>query len=246
VMKKKNTQSQFILSILFILVLPFVVAKKNAGDQPSSKPLLNPRILRKTRSNKNSALNKRTTLTRNLLHQTDSNITMTEHRENFFKVYDERHDYKTKTIWNSASQPVLTNFKYIILPIWWSDEDTSTSMDLSQIEGIMDENNQYYDNMSYGNIDVTYEILNQVQFTVSKASPDFDDTATATFEMLESLGYTKDSGQFDGVMLIYNVRTMMLLFSIFVYTHLHTHLHSLFNIHRPLFSSLFKKSYHYK
>ena len=96
---------------------------------------------------------------------------------------------------------------YILLPIWWSNEspsDPSLAMDPSQITSIMDENNDYYQDMSWGKVSVTYSILDQFQVDVSDVSPGFDDTREATRNRVASLGYV-DGEDYDGLVFMHSI-----------------------------------------
>ena len=61
-------------------------------------------------------------------------------------------------------------------------------MDPDQIRLIFEENNQYYKDMSWNKVDVTYEVLPQTIFTISKAMPFFDETDDAARAILDTMG----------------------------------------------------------
>jgi hypothetical protein len=61
----------------------------------------------------------------------------------------------------SEERPTLVKFKYLIIPIWWSDEDAtdpSTLMDMTNSEDVMARVNEYYDKMSWNRTDLSYSI----------------------------------------------------------------------------------------
>jgi len=51
-------------------------------------------------------------------------------------------------------------------------------------------------------MDVTFQILPQTVFTVSRASPNFGDTADAAKAIIDSLGYVEDE-DYNGINLVY-------------------------------------------
>jgi len=129
---------------------------------------------------------------------------MTENRHKFWENYLKVDDWKNSDIFTTGPEgrPVLANFKYIILPIWWSDEDENNPekiMDLSTIEDIMDKNYDYYEEMSFDSIQVTYQILDQTKFSISSENPDFGDTEAAARAFLDTTDYS-----YDGIILVYH------------------------------------------
>ena len=63
---------------------------------------------------------------------------------------------------------------------------------------------QYYSDMSFGKMEITYEILDQTVLKVSSASPTFIWTKKQCEKHLTSSGYRKGV-DFDGVILIYPI-----------------------------------------
>ena len=92
----------------------------------------------------------------------------------------------------------------MVMPIWWNDESQSDQMNLVDSQSVFSDNNQYYKDMSWNKMDVTYEFLSQSVLNVSKASPSFSDTDTAARDALTSLGKVQGV-DYDGICLIYNV-----------------------------------------
>jgi len=108
-------------------------------------------------------------------------------------------------VFSVNGKPTLKTFKYLVLPIWWSDEDSSDSsltMSPTHIQDIYNQNKQYYDDMSWGKMDVTFQVLPQTVFTISSASPTFDATYDAAKAIVDSLGYVEDE-DFNGINLVY-------------------------------------------
>lgn len=118
-------------------------------------------------------------------------------------------DYKGGRIFtdNNGDGPTLSNFHYILQPIWWSDQnsaDPSLKMDMSNTESVMERNLNYYRDMSWNKMDVTYNILAQQQLSVSSVNPSWSDTEAAARALIESQGYI-EGVDFDGIILIYYV-----------------------------------------
>jgi len=127
---------------------------------------------------------------------------MTPNRRKFWENFKKIDDWKDSSIYESGpdGRPVLSKFKYIVLPIWWSDEDENDpnkKMDLSAIRNIMDLNNDYYDKMSFDSINVSYQILDQTKFTISSENPNFENTQTAAKEIVNQSGVS-----YDGIILV--------------------------------------------
>jgi len=129
---------------------------------------------------------------------------MTANRKRFWENFKKVDDWKDSNIFEPGpdDRPVLSQFKYIVLPIWWSDEnenDPDERMDLSTIQNIMDLNNDQYDTMSFDSINVSYQILDQTKFTISSVKPGFGDTETAATEIVNQSG-----NSYDGIILVYH------------------------------------------
>ena len=113
------------------------------------------------------------------------------------KFVADMETYKAASPLDSGSEgdKTLTYFHFIILPIWWSDydiDDPDLLIDSNQIEGIMQQSQDYYKDMSWGTMDVTFEIMAQTHFSVSSDSPDFDNTYEAARTINADAGYVED------------------------------------------------------
>ena len=118
-------------------------------------------------------------------------------------------DYKASSPLYSGSEGdlTLTSMKYLLLPIWWSDEDPNDpakTMDPNQLEDIMQQNQDYYADMSWNAMDVSFEIMPQTLFPVSSESPDFGETSDAARTIVDEAGYVDDV-DYNGIVLIYFV-----------------------------------------
>ena len=117
-------------------------------------------------------------------------------RELFWKFWDEYSSFKTQQPqWNMSplrsGRATLSNMHYIIQPIWFSDETQAASHAISatQIAGQMDQVQQYYRNMSWNQMDVSFEIRSQAALKHVKASTaTWDTVETAVKLMLNNSG----------------------------------------------------------
>ncbi len=110
-----------------------------------------------------------------------------------FDSYKTSSSYKT----NNIGRPTLENFKYVIVPIWWSDVDTTDSryiMDPNEVIDSFQPNQQYYIDMSWGEMPngVTYEAFEQQLSDVSSVSPSWGDTKEFARRYVDGQGYIKD------------------------------------------------------
>lgn len=130
-------------------------------------------------------------------------------RDLFWDIFENRDFSKDAPLFTTDGTTLtLSRFKYLVLPIWWSDEPENcpaTNQDPSSIAPIMNKNIEYYHQMSWNKFDLSYEILPQQKFTVSSENPGFGETEDAAFDLLETLGYEQGDGSFDGVILTYSL-----------------------------------------
>ena len=124
----------------------------------------------------------------------------------FISTFD---SYKTSSSYKNDEngKPTLENFRYIILPIWWSDYDTNDpSRTMSPVTVILpfEENQPYYIDMSWGKMTngVTWKLLSQELFDISSIFPNFDDTDSSARNILALKGFTKGA-DYDGICLTY-------------------------------------------
>ena len=93
----------------------------------------------------------------------------------------------------------------MMLPVWWDGEnvtDPALTMDPNQIEGIMEIVQQYYVDMSWGKMNLTWGMMPQQVLTgQTAAAPDFNPTAEAA-RAIVSAQYTKGV-DYDGIALVY-------------------------------------------
>ena len=93
----------------------------------------------------------------------------------------------------------------MVLPIWWSDEDTSNKFDLTPIRNNFDSVVQYYRDMSYNKFELSYQIVPQTVFPVSSVNPSWGNTdEDACVQILRNMGY-EQGVDYDSIALVYNV-----------------------------------------
>ena len=124
----------------------------------------------------------------------------------FISTFD---SFKTSSSYKNDDngRPTLDNFKYMVLPIWWSDydvNDPSRLMDPDAVNASFVLNQPYYVDMSWGKMPngVTWQSLPQTLFDVSSVSPNFGDTASSARNIVSNLGFIKGV-DYDGICLMY-------------------------------------------
>jgi len=129
-------------------------------------------------------------------------------QDSFWELYNQLDSGKNPPIYNQESKPVLSKFRYIIVPIWWNDEDTSDPdriIQTSNINSVMDYNQIYYNRMSFGKFNFDeHIILSQAVIPVSSANPGFGDLESAARNLIIAEGYTADI-DYNGIVILYNV-----------------------------------------
>ena len=72
----------------------------------------------------------------------------TEGRQNFWTEFALMDNFKTPSIYrqtNSDGSPLLSRFRYVSVPLMWSDDDGSNPMDLQSAKDNADAVEKYYD-----------------------------------------------------------------------------------------------------
>ena len=106
-------------------------------------------------------------------------------------------------------KPTLENFKYIIVPCWWSDLDMTDNrwkMDPDEVEGSFIYNKQYYIDMSWGKManGVTFEAVDQQLLSVSSEKPNFNEVLVEAQKIVDDMGY-KELIDYNGIAMMYFV-----------------------------------------
>jgi len=126
------------------------------------------------------------------------------------KIHD-MEDYKSNLRLYSTingDRARLTSFHYIVQPVWWADNDNtdpSLVMDLAKIMTALDQTIQYYSDMSWGSMQITYDILPQqiLSGSISSTSnPGLVNTGSAARQLVASQGY-QSGVDYDGILLVY-------------------------------------------
>jgi len=129
---------------------------------------------------------------------------------NLWNLFNKLDDGKNEIIYTKVgdARPVLARFRYVVVPVWYNDEDTSDpekQIDVDQIKSVMDYCTTYYERMSFGKF--IFEeplILDQEVIPVSSVNPGWGSLETAARNRLDDEGYTKDI-DYDGIVILYNV-----------------------------------------
>lgn len=133
--------------------------------------------------------------------------TSNDRQVSVWEAIDDFESYKSSIHYSTSGSngaKTFTRIRYIILPIWWSDENTSVTMDQNKVRTAFDLTKEFYDAMSFSKIsDFSYTLLEQTVFTVSQNNPGFGDTSTAAREIIRNRGYVKGT-DYDQIALVYN------------------------------------------
>jgi len=141
--------------------------------------------------------------------------TKTNDRKAFWSLYNQMDDNKVGNSWTAKesdkTRPTLTNFRYIILPIVWSDEEPFEGEELTKywdyIKGNVDYNKQYYDEMSFGNFQFDDPIMHDqimLKDIPSNPNPVHYYVEEQVVAYLEKKGY-KHPEHYDGIGMFYRV-----------------------------------------
>ena len=123
----------------------------------------------------------------------------------FVSTFD---SYKTSVSYKVTNgKPTLENFKYIIVPCWWGDLDTTSNqwkMDPDEMKATFIYNKQYYTDMSWGKMTngITFELLDPQLLSVSSVAPDFGEMLADAQKIVDDMGYVKDT-DYNGVAMLY-------------------------------------------
>ncbi len=91
--------------------------------------------------------------------------------------------------------------------MWWSDENQTNSsllMDLDIIDVAMAKAVEYYSDMSWGKMQISYDVLHQQKLDVSSVNPNLISSRKSCERLLLSQGYKKGEN-YDGVVLIHHL-----------------------------------------
>ena len=128
-------------------------------------------------------------------------------RNAFWTIFKDLDNQKEGNSWTSVkSRPTLTNFRYVVVPIYWNDRqsDPDNPITTEKINVIMNYNKNYYDEMSFGKFKFSHWIHDTVRVNQPSKNPDptFGDAEREMYALLADEGYNHGS-DFDGVIIIY-------------------------------------------
>ena len=129
--------------------------------------------------------------------------------EKVWEVINTMDSYKKPPLYGTMAdgRPTLSKFKYVVLPVWWSDmniQDSNFKMDLNQISTILQQNTDYYMDMSFNKMVITYDIKPQQVLTgVSSTNADFGNTEDEALNIVQNTYNYVKGIDYDGIMLIY-------------------------------------------
>lgn len=142
--------------------------------------------------------------------RTASTSSMSFRRELFWTSWANFDSYKTETsMWGDTprdGRPTLNTMHYILLPIWWEAEpkNSGTWIEPAQLESVMSEAQRYYDDMSWNQNHITFEIWPQEELIgVTFNDARFGSSARAARARVEAAGYVQFE-DYSGIMLVYN------------------------------------------
>lgn len=128
-----------------------------------------------------------------------------DRQKDVWEYVENMESYKVSELYSGA-EPTLTNLHYLVLPIFWSNEDpsdTNVQFDPNQIDGVMQQNKDQYLDMSWNHMTVTWEQMAQTPFPISDVNPQLGDMAEAGRQIVEDAGFVQGV-DYDAISLIYN------------------------------------------
>jgi len=127
-----------------------------------------------------------------------------ERSNNVWNIINTMDTYKKGRIFSADSngRPTLTSYHYVVLPIWWSEENSS-SIDVDEIIEALDGAIANHYNQNWGKLEITYEILSQHRLDQSKYNPRWYGTFLSVERAIANQGFAKGQ-DYDGVMMIHN------------------------------------------
>lgn len=127
-----------------------------------------------------------------------------ERSSNVWNIINTMDTYKNGRIFSADGngRPTFTSYHYLVLPIWWSEE-YSTSIDVDEMMEALDGAIANHYNQNWGKLEITYEILSQHRLDQSKYNPRWYGTYLSAQRAVTNQGFIKGE-DFDGIMMIHN------------------------------------------
>ena len=140
---------------------------------------------------------------------TSSSIKTSNGRIDFwskFNKIDEAKPSSWGTSKTTSGRPILERFRFVLQPIWWSDEDKNdpnNAIDAHDFDVTNDRVTTYYHKQSWNLTDLEWIHLEQKVLPISQISPNFGETETAGKVLVDASGLVEGT-DYDGIMEIYN------------------------------------------
>mmetsp|Transcript_15971 Transcript_15971/g.19504 ORF Transcript_15971/g.19504 Transcript_15971/m.19504 type:complete len:936 (-) Transcript_15971:113-2920(-) len=115
--------------------------------------------------------------------------------------------FKTPPLYStSGARPTLTSFHIMVQPTWWQDQNKNNpalTMDINAIDEMMAQCVQYYSDMSWGKMSLTYEVLEQKKISMTSEEPKLYGAKDKCVDRVTSQGYT-EGVDYDGIIFIHH------------------------------------------
>ena len=131
-------------------------------------------------------------------------------RDTFWTIFNNMDNLKEGRPWTSSgSRPTVTDFRYMVVPILWSDRASpSNPISDDEIKGVFSYIEDYYGKMSFGTFMMRYRIHDTVRVDQPSKNPDpsHGKMDRELHDLLAKEGYVHGI-DFDGALDIYPVVT---------------------------------------
>ncbi len=111
-------------------------------------------------------------------------------------------DYKTYRSFGSTidGRKTLSSAHYVVLPIYWKGK-TWEHFDMEHIKTVMDKTVENYYMQSFGRFDLTYELMEQTEFTLSWSA--YFQARNAAIDLIRQKKSYELSVDYDGIMMFF-------------------------------------------
>lgn len=126
-------------------------------------------------------------------------------RDVFWRIFENWESFKSKdSVWSgTGSRRTLSNVKYLVLPIVWSD-DSATAYSEQELRDIFDSVAAYYARMSWNKLSLSYQLLDQATIDVSKANPGYQEVERAVRRYITDDLMLTEFIDYDAISIIYS------------------------------------------
>jgi len=134
--------------------------------------------------------------------------TDTDRQTDIWSLVNSLDTHKQSVLWETVNDVrTLKRIKYMILPVWWSDQDpndVTLAMNSTWIEEPFQKVSQYYKDMSWGAFDLSIEILPQTQLLDSTRGNPNGEVVNRETRTIITNTYSKVAGiDYDAVVTVY-------------------------------------------